>query len=135
VRGCWVCHDPGMEELSQSDVPAFIKRWGDFHDAVVQRVQFDLERSSVIIDLHAQDGRQQWEWRAVRLVLEDLVEWSFPKPENMDVRVIFEAGVRWDNARALISLDTKSSSSPEEFRAGLYFGGGRILCEIAPLPL
>lgn len=124
-----------MEELSQSDVPAFIERWGDFHDAAVQHVQFDLERSSVIIHLHAQDGRQQWEWRAVRLVLEALVEWSFSKPENMDVRVIFEAGVRWDTARALISLDTRSSSSPEDFRSGVYFGGGRILYEIARLPV
>ncbi len=70
---------------------------------------------------------------SARLVLEHLVEWRFSQPENMDVQVIFEAGVRWDKSRALISLDTRSSSSPEDFRAGLYFGGGRIFYEMHPL--
>jgi hypothetical protein len=107
-----------MEELRESDSKNFIERWRDFHDAVVQAVTFGLRDWTLTVDLHAQDGREQRGWRAVRLVVDDLVEWSFSKPVQHDDRVIFEAQIRWDDERVLFSLDGRSSSSVEAFCAG-----------------
>jgi hypothetical protein len=124
-----------VKELRPAEVDAFIERWDDFHDAVVRAVDFDLERSTMTLDLRAQDGHDQWAWRAVRIEVEGLVEWPFLKPEQFDARVIFEAGVTWDGDRALLSLDTKSSSPPEEFRSSsLYFGGTTIRYDVGSLP-
>ncbi len=124
-----------MEELHPADADAFIERRDDFHDAVVRSVSFDLARSNVTLDVHAQDGHDEWAWRALRITVAGLVEWAFAKPEQFDAQVIFEAGVTWDRDRALLSLDTKSSSPVETFRSsGLYFGGMTILYEVGPLP-
>jgi len=123
-----------MEELRPSEADAFINRWSGFGDAVVRAVDFDLKHSTVTIDLEAQDGQDQWARRNVRIIVEGLTEWAFTKSERLDARVIFEAGVAWDGERALLSLDTSSSSPPDRFRNSLlYFGGARIRYQVSPL--
>ena len=123
-----------MEELRSGDTDAFNRRWDAFHDAVVRAVRFDLKLSTVTIELHAQDGDAEWGWREVRLMLQELVEWAYIKPEEFDAQVLFEAGLIWDGGRALFSLDTAPSESPATFRASsAYFGSGRILYEVLPL--
>jgi len=124
-----------MEELRKAETEQFIERWDDFHDPVVRAVDFDLDQSTVTLALHAQDRRRDWAWQAVRIAIEGLVEWSFTKPAPFDARVIFEAGITWDGERALLSLDTKSTSPAEVFRRSpLYFGGATIRYEVSPLP-
>ena len=124
-----------MEELRPSEADAFIERFGAFGDAVVRAVDFDLRRSTVTIDLEAQDGQDnQWAWRGVCIVVEGLIEWAFTKPERLDGQVVFEAGIAWDSERALLSLDTSSAMSPDRFRnSALYFGGATIRYEVSPL--
>jgi len=124
-----------MEELRPADTDAFNHRWDAFHDAVVQVVRFDLKERTVTIELHAEDRDAGWAWREVRLMLEELVEWAYVNPEQFDARVIFEAGLIWDSGRALFSLETPPSEPPATFRASrAYFGGGRFLYEVRPLP-
>jgi hypothetical protein len=124
-----------MEELRRGETEQFIEKWGDFHDAVVQAVDFDLDQSTVTLALHAQDRRRDWAWQAVLIAIEGLAEWSFAKPERFDARVIFEAGIMWDGERVLLSLDTKSTSPAEVFRSSpVYFGGATIRYEVSPLP-
>lgn len=115
-----------MVELRADDAAAFMDRWGEFHDASIRAVEFDIPASRVSLALQAQDKTADWAWRELRIAVEGLSEYAFRQPPRYEVRTVFEAALIWDGATALLSLDAPPSTeaTPERFRASdTYFGG------------
>jgi hypothetical protein len=122
-----------VHELRPEDAPAFLDRWDDFHDAVVQAITFELSEQSATIKLQAQDKTAEWAWRDVIVVIDALSEFTCRQPPNYDVRVIFEAGLCWDEDVVLFALDAPSEQNADAFRASdTYFGGQRLRWQSAP---
>ena len=108
-------------------------RWGDFHDAMIQTVEFDIAAPSVALTMQAQDKTAEWAWREVRIVVEDLSEYSFRQPPRHEVRTVFEAGVMWDGSTVLLALDAPppAEATADGFRGSdTYFGGKRVMYDV-----
>ncbi len=122
-----------MIELFADDADPFLDRWGAFHDALVEAVEFDIEASVASIALRAQEKTAGWTWRQVRIVVEGLSEFSFRQQPGYDIRTVFEAAVMWADSTILFTLDAPppAEATADGFRAsGSYFGGTRLLYEV-----
>ncbi len=61
------------------------------------------------------------------VVIDGLSEFTCRQPPKYDVRVIFEAGLCWEEAVVLFAVDAPSEQNADAFRASdIYFGGQRL---------
>lgn len=123
-----------MEQLQPKNARAFLERWGDLHDAVVEEVTFDLPKAMARLRMRAQDRDAGWAYVRLHVLIEGLSEFTYRQPANYDVQVVFEAGLCWDGTVVLFALDAPSTADPSAYReVDTYFGGRSISWVTIPL--
>jgi hypothetical protein len=122
-------------ELTEKSAAEILDRFGDFHDAVVRLVQFDVEHLTARVELDAQDGAADWEWRRVRFDFQEAEEWRFERI-NTAIEIIFEASVHWFDDLVFVSFEGDrrvTETAIEEARSAFYVAARHCECAISDL--
>lgn len=119
------------------DFPTFLKRFGDFHDSVIQKITFEYtERGkNVEIQMSARDQNDGEAWIRIKLLLEDVSEFRLIEHEKTTAQVIYEMHILELNDSVAVEFggDDSDPCTKEKLRTSDAFAlCSRLSFEVLP---
>lgn len=119
---------PEPADVTMESAADLLKGFGAFGDAVVRVAEFEMHSTgwTARVELDAQDGAAEWEWRRVRFDFEKVDEWRFERI-NTATEVIFESSIHAFGDLIYVCFDgLPAEASIEDVRSThFYLAAGR----------